>query len=97
MVIHCRKRNAPKKAKAAPSSTKLLGSGTPLGSELTMVCDEELVTVVEPSRFTSTVNANPSVVSVVRAGIVPAASEKMLNANVLPEVETPSGELNAGP
>jgi hypothetical protein len=36
-------------------------------------------------------------VLLVRAGIVPAASENMLKAKVLPEVETPSGELNAGP
>ena len=57
----------------------------------------KFATVVVPFRFTSTVNANPSVVSVVRTGIVPAASENMLKANVLPEVDVPSGELNAGP
>jgi len=58
---------------------------------------EKFVTVVVPSRFTLTSNANPSVVSVVNAGSVPAASENMLKARVLPEVDTPSGELKAGP
>jgi len=43
------------------------------------------------------VNAKPSVVSLVNTGIVPAASEYMLKANVLPEVDTPFGELNAEP
>ncbi len=41
---------------------------------------EEFVTAVVPSRFTSTVKANPSVVSVVRAGIVPAASADQTKA-----------------
>jgi len=78
---------------AVPSRAKVLGSGTtPM-----VVCDEKLVTVVVPSRFTSTLKANPSVVSVVRAGIVPAAFENMLKANVLPDVEVPLGELSAGP
>jgi hypothetical protein len=62
-----------------------------------VVCADEFVMRVVPSRLTSAVNANPSVVSVVRAGIVPAASENMLKANALPDVDTPSGELNAGP
>ena len=43
------------------------------------------------------VTAKPSVVSLVSAGTVPSASENMLNAKVLPDVETPSGELSAGP
>ena len=91
-----RERKIPSKATAVPTRAKLPGSGTLL-SGVTFVCDEKLVTVVDPSRFTSTVNANPSVVSVVSAGIAPATSENMLNANVLPEVETPSGALRAGP
>lgn len=62
----------------------------------TNVCAEKLVTVVVPSRLIAIKKANPSLVSVVRTGIVPAASENMLKANVLPEVETPSGELTAG-
>ena len=75
---------------AVPSRAKVLGSGTtPM-----VVCDAKLVTVVVPSRFTSTLKANPSVV---RAGIVPAAFENMLKANVLPDVEVPLGELSAGP
>jgi hypothetical protein len=40
-------------------------------------------------------NANPLAIFDVSAGIVPAASEDMLNANELPEVETPSGALGA--
>ena len=68
-----------------------------MGAGPTMVSGEKLFTVVVPSRFTPTVKAKPSVVSVVRAGIVPAASENMLKANALPEVETMSGELRAGP
>jgi len=43
------------------------------------------------------VKAKPSLIFIVRVGIVPAASENMLKANLLPEVDTPSGELNAGP
>jgi len=43
---------------------------------VTVVCADEFVTVVVPSRLTSTVNANPSAVSLVSTGIVPAASEK---------------------
>src|ERR1035441_7383625 len=70
------------------------GSGTEGNPE---ICVEKLVTLVVSSRFTFTVNAKPSVVSLVNTGIVPAESENMLNANVLPEVDTPSGELNAGP
>ncbi len=82
----------------ATRRAELAGSGVVLvvvGS--TAVCDEKLVKLVVPSRFTFTVKANPSAVSVVRAGTVPAASENILNANVLPEVETPSGALRAGP
>jgi len=74
-----------------------LGDAVTLNTRDTKVCVEKFVTVVEPSRFTVTMKAKPSVVSVVRAGIVPAASENMLQANVLPEVATPSGELSAGP
>ena len=55
------------------------------------------MTVVDPSRLMSTVAAKPSVRSVVKAGTVPAASENMLKAKVLPEVDTPSGEFTAGP
>jgi len=74
-----------------------VGVFTTVTAGTTPVCDEKEVTVVVPSRFTSTVKAKPSVVSLVSAGIVPAASENMLNANVLPDVDTPSGELRAGP
>ena len=62
-----------------------------------MVCADELVTVVDPSKLTSPVNAKPLVVSVVNTGVMPAVSENRLKANVLPEVDTPSGALNAGP
>jgi len=55
------------------------------------------VTEVLPSKFTLTVNANPLVVSFVSTGIVPPASENMLKANVLPEVDKPSGALCAAP
>ena len=100
-VVHhpcCRKRSVARNARAVPITARLLGSGTagPVAGT-TVVCAEELVTVVDPSRFTSTVNANPLTVSLVRTGIVPAASENMLKANVLPEVDVPLGELNAGP
>ena len=64
---------------------------------VTVVCEEKGVTVVEPSRFTPTVTAKPSAVLEVNAGIVPAASANMLNANALPEVAMPLGALNAGP
>jgi len=64
---------------------------------LTLVCGEKLVPVVVPSRFTSILNANPFVRSVVKAGTVPATLENMLNAKVLPEVEALSGEFKAGP
>jgi len=47
--------------------------------------------------LTLMVAANPLVESVVSVGTVPAASENMLKANVLPDVETPSGAVNAGP
>jgi hypothetical protein len=50
---------------------RLLGSGVLLETAgTTVVCDEILFTVVVPSRFTSTVKANPSVVLVVRVGTV---------------------------
>jgi hypothetical protein len=55
------------------------------------------MTVVEPSKFTLTMNPKPFVISEVNAGMVPAASENMLNAKELPEVDTPSGEVNAAP
>src|SRR5271165_1447030 len=74
------------------------GSGTAgVVGGTTVVCSEKLVTVVVPSRFTSTVKANPSVVFAVRTGVVPVASENMLKANVLPEVDVPSGVLKTGP
>ena len=76
---------------------KALGSGAAALTGLMLVSDEKLVTEVVPSRLTSTVNAKPSVVSVVSAGVVPAGSENMLKANVVPEVDTPSGVLRAGP
>jgi len=85
--------NAPINAMAVPMRAPLLGSGT----ALMLVSGEKLTSVVVPSRFTLTMKANPSVVSLVRVGIVPAESENMLKANVLPEDEVPSGELNAGP
>src|SRR5260370_37630678 len=84
-------------ANIVANSNKLHGSGTPLIPASPSFRDETLVTVVVPSRFTSTVKAHPCVASVVRAGMVPAGSENMLKANVLPEVEVPSGEVNAGP
>src|ERR1700693_1792497 len=85
---------APITAMAVPiSAVLLLGSGT----GLMPVSFEKLVTVVVPSRFTSIVAANPLVRSVVSAGTVPAGSKNMLNANVLPEVDVPSGELTADP
>jgi hypothetical protein len=52
---------------------------------------------VLPSRFTSNVKAKPLNVSLVSVGMVPAASENMLKAKVLPEVDVPSGELKADP
>ena len=82
--------------KPALTRPRLPGSGTAVVCR-PEVCKEKLFTVVVPSRFTFTVNAKPSVVLVVNAGMVPAASENMLNPKVLPEVDTPSGELNAGP
>lgn len=74
-----------------------LGSGIPLVCGTTLVSDEKLVTVVVPSRFTFSVNPKPSVKSEVNVGVIPTWSENILNANVLPDVETPSGALNAGP
>ena len=85
------KTTAPRK-----KQKKLLGSGTAL-VVLMLVTGEKLATVVVPSRFTSILKANPFVRSVVKAGTVPAALENMLNAKVLPEVDVPSGVLNAGP
>lgn len=94
--MHRRKRHAAHHTAAVPSSTRLFGSGTAF-TALMLVCAEKLVTVVVPSGFTLTTKANPSVVSLVRTGFVPAPSENMLKANVLSDVDTPSGELNAGP
>jgi len=96
-------RSNDKQTSALPDRIRLPGSGTPPGggddiiAGVTLVCAELSVTVVEPSRFTSMVKAVPKVVSVVSTGIVPAGSENMLKAKVLPEVDTPSGELSAGP
>ena len=76
---------------------KLPGSGTALAAASTLVSDEKLVRLVEPSRFTRTVNAMPSTRSLVRAGLVAPGSENMLKPNELPDDEVPSGELRAGP
>jgi len=82
---------------AAAISGKVPGSGTVGVTGVTVVGVDELATAVVPSRFTPTVKANPLAVSVVRAGIVPPGSENMLKANTLPDVDVPSGELNAAP
>jgi hypothetical protein len=39
----------------------------------------------------------PSISSLVKAGVAPAGSENILNANELPDVDVPFGELSAGP
>ena len=70
-------------------------NGTPF--TLMVTAGEKLVTVVVPSRFTFIVKANPSVGSLVSTGNVPAGSKNILKANVLPDVETPSGAFRAGP
>src|SRR5271167_1355675 len=87
-----KRRSTPAHPVAEARRIRLQGSGT----VLTVVCSDEFVTVVVPSRLTSIVTAKPFVVSEVSTGIVPAGSENMLNANALPEVEVPSGEVNAG-
>jgi hypothetical protein len=56
-----------------------------------------LIKVVVPSKFTFMMNVKPLVVSVVNTGFLAAVSANMLNASVLPEVDIPSGEINAGP
>jgi hypothetical protein len=76
--------------------TRLAGSGVAT-DETTLVSADGSVTVVVPSRFKFNAAAKPSVVSVVRTGTVPAESENMLNAKMLPDVDTPSGALSAGP
>jgi hypothetical protein len=81
---------------AIPMRTRPLGSGTVL-TGATLVCGEKLVTVAVPSGLTPTVAPNPSITSVVSTGMVPAASENMLNPKVLPDAEVPSGEFTAGP
>src|SRR5260370_6884352 len=81
---------------AAAASPKLAGSGTAFCSGSTLVWREELVTKVVPLRLTSVVNANP-LGSLVNFGTVPAASENMLKANVLPDVDVPSAELKPVP
>ncbi|SRR5579885_2962983 len=85
-------------ATATPSSVSDPGSGTGVSEVgvLVVVWGEKLVTLAVPSRFVLIVAANPSVKSVVSVGTVPAASENMLNAKVLPDVDVPSGELIAG-
>ena len=75
----------------------VFGSVTGAFPCVTVVSVEKLFTVVDPSRFTSIVSAKPSVVSLVSMGMVPAGSENRLKANVLPDVETPSGAESAGP
>jgi hypothetical protein len=82
--------------KPVANSTRLSGSGVTT-DETTLVSVDGSVTVVVPSRFTFNVAAKPSIVSVVRVGTVPAVSENMLKAKVLPDADTPSGELSAGP
>lgn len=84
-----RRRKIPK-ATAIPTNRLQLGSGT----ELAVM---KSVAAVVPSRFTLTTKANPLAESFVNTGVVPAASENMLNANVLPEVDVPSGEFRALP
>ena len=68
-----------------------------IAASATAVCVEKLDAAVVPSRFASTMIAHPSAVSDVSTGMGPAASENVLNVNVLPEVEIPSDELKAGP
>jgi hypothetical protein len=98
LLPHLETSAADTSPKSRRISTKLLGSGTELTpAGPTVVCDEKFDIVVVPSKFTLTVNANPSTRSLVRAGVVPSGSENTLNANALPEVDVPSGELNAGP
>jgi hypothetical protein len=67
------------------------GSGVAV-AVATVVSVEKLLTVVVPCKFTFTVNAHPSVISLVKTGVVPSASENMLKADVLPDVDTPSGD-----
>lgn len=80
------------KVGAVPLTLKL--GGIP---RITLAPVKLLVTVVLPSRFRLIVKAKPFVASVDKICCVPAASEKRLNANVLPDVEVPLGELTAGP
>jgi len=84
------------KATANRPSAAPFGSGVALIGVM-LVCGEKSVNVVVPSRLILTVTANPLIVSVVSAGMVPALSENILKAKLLPEVDTPSGELRAGP
>jgi hypothetical protein len=65
--------NASQRPTPTAISDKVLGSGM-AGAGATVVCPEKFATVVVPSRFTSIVKAKPSIVLVVRTGIVPAAS-----------------------
>ena len=83
----CQRRNiAASPDNPVANSSRLDGSRTTV-DESTVVCVDGSVTVVVPSRFTSTVAAKPSTVSVVRAGIVPAGSENILKAKTLPDVD----------
>jgi hypothetical protein len=84
-------------ASPAAISSSVPGSGVVIIKGPALVSVEKFFKVVVPSRFTSTVTAKPSVVSLVSVGIVPAASENMLNAKELPEEDVPSGEVSAGP
>src|SRR5580704_16819765 len=59
------------------------------------VAGGKVVTQVVPSRLTATMNVFPFG-SVVRRGLFPVASN-IPKAKVLPEVDVPFGELNAGP
>ena len=93
----CLRRSPPASPNRPVANRRRLdGSGT-VEDETMLVSVDGSVEVVVPSRFTFTVAAKPSVVSVVRAGTVPAGSENMLKAKMLPDVDVPSGELSAGP
>ena len=95
-VVRSRRHNATSKASAVAINARLPGSGTTL-TGVTVVAIEKFVTEISPSKLIFARAANPSVRSVVSVGMVPAASENMLKANVLPELDVPSGVFTAGP
>jgi hypothetical protein len=95
----CARRNRdeiPTNITATLMRVKLDGSGTALTFVITVSADGLFVKTVPPT-FRARVPAKPLTVSEVRTGIVPAASENMLNANALPDMDAPSGEFTAGP